>query len=192
MLSSISVLQPDIRGFLQPAKVSQQSPAEAINDEAREIKPENSVSSPKTTTDKQQQDLSVQELKKIESLQARDREVKAHEMAHLSAAGSFALGGASFRYQTGPDGVRYAVAGEVPIDISAVEGDPEASLKKAETIRKAALAPASPSAQDQRIAAKAAVMSAKASAELMQLSQQQNDADSIEERPIKSHIDISV
>ena len=113
-------------------------------------------------------------------------------MAHLSAAGGFALGGASFRYQTGPDGVRYAVAGEVPIDISAVQGDPQASLNKAETIRKAALAPANPSTQDQCVAAKAAAMSAKANAELMQISQQQKNLGSVEKQSVQPHIDISV
>jgi SprA-related family len=194
MLSSISVNQPDFRGLQQlpPEKTSQQPQTEKINGKASEKEPESPASSPKSSIDKQQQDFSVQELKKIESLKARDREVKTHEMAHLSAAGGFALGGSSFRYQTGPNGVRYAVAGEVPIDISAVQGDPQATMQKAETIRKAALAPTNPSAQDQRIASKASVMSAKASAELMQLSQQQDNPGGGEKQSTNVHIDISV
>ena len=71
--------------------------------------------------------LSEQELKQVQELKTRDREVRAHEAAHLAAAGSLAIGGASYSYQRGPDGVQYAVGGEVSIDTSAVEGDPEAT-----------------------------------------------------------------
>ena len=46
---------------------------------------------------------------------------------------------------TGPDGQRYAIGGEVPIDLSAVPGNPQATLQKALTIRRAALAPTDPS-----------------------------------------------
>lgn len=112
--------------------------------------------------------LNPRELQKLQALKARDQEVKNHEMAHLSAAGGLATGGASFQYQQGPDGVRYAVGGEVGIDTSPVPGDPAATLNKAEQIRRAALAPANPSPQDQRVAAKAAAMAARARAELVE------------------------
>jgi len=102
----------------------------------------------------------------LDGLKSRDREVKAHEQAHLSAAGGFALSAAKFTYVVGPDGQRYATGGEVKIDVSPVEGDPEATIRKAETIRRAALAPAEPSSQDYAVAAKAAALAAKAAAEL--------------------------
>jgi len=38
-------------------------------------------------------------------------------------AGAYALRGAAFGYQTGPDGKRYAVASEVHIDTAPVVGD---------------------------------------------------------------------
>lgn len=101
-------------------------------------------------------------------LKQRDREVRAHEQAHLSAAGRFALGGAGFEYQRGPDGRLYAVGGDVQIDTSPVPGDPRATLEKAETVRRAALAPSEPSAQDRRVAAQASRMAAAASAEIRQ------------------------
>lgn len=125
----------------------------------------------------QAQDLSKQQVKaendsellrQVETLKARDREVRAHEQAHLSAAGGIAISGAQFQYTSGPDGKRYATGGEVSIDTSTVPGDPQATLRKAETIRRAALAPAHPSSQDYKVAAKAAAMANKASAELMQ------------------------
>lgn len=37
-------------------------------------------------------------------------------------------------YKTGPDGVKYAVSGEVLIDTSRVPGDPQATLQKAQLI----------------------------------------------------------
>lgn len=102
------------------------------------------------------------EKKLIEELKARDREVRAHEAAHKSAAGSLARGGPSYSYQRGPDGVSYAIGGEVQIDLSPVPGNPEATLRKAQQIRAAALAPAQPSAQDYAVAAQAAQMAVEA------------------------------
>ena len=62
----------------------------------------------------QSQEQSGQELAIIRDLSARDREVRAHEQAHASVGGQYA-GAASFTYQRGPNGVSYAVGGEVPI-----------------------------------------------------------------------------
>lgn len=108
--------------------------------------------------------LSPEQLKEVEKLKARDREVRAHEMAHLAAAGGLATSGASFSYQRGPDGVSYAVGGEVKIDTSS-GSNPEETLRKAQIIRAAALAPAEPSGQDRAVAAKASQMEAQARAE---------------------------
>ncbi len=86
-------------------------------------------------------ELSAEEKKAVTELAKRDREVRAHEAAHKAAAGQLAKGGASFDYQRGPDGKLYAVGGEVSISTGAVSGDPQATLRKAEQIRSAALAP---------------------------------------------------
>ena len=107
--------------------------------------------------------------KELETLKKRDREVRAHEMAHLAAAGPHARGGPVYEFQRGPDGQRYAVGGYVKIDTSAVPGDPEATLRKADTIRRAALAPAEPSPQDRRVAAQASSMAIDARQEIAQL-----------------------
>jgi len=111
--------------------------------------------------------LSEEEKSQVEQLKARDREVRAHEAAHKAAGGVHVRGGASFSYQRGPDGVNYAVGGEVSIDTSAVPNDPEATLRKAETIRAAALAPAEPSSQDVSVAAQATQMAAQARAAML-------------------------
>ena len=106
-------------------------------------------------------------LRQTSELQTRDQEVRAHELAHLAAAGGIAKGGPTFDYQRGPDGKLYAVSGEVQIDTSGVPGDPEATLQKAEQIQRAALAPAQPSAQDRSVAMAAAAMAAEARAEIL-------------------------
>lgn len=110
--------------------------------------------------------LTEEELEVVRELAARDREVRAHEQAHLAAAGPYATGGPAYTYQTGPDGQRYAVGGEVGIDTSPVPGNPEATVNKARTIMAAANAPAEPSSQDRAVAAAAASMMAQAQAEL--------------------------
>ncbi len=112
--------------------------------------------------------LSDEARRVVEKLKARDREVRAHEQAHTSAAGPYARGGASFSYQTGPDGRRYAVGGEVSIDASPVPDDPEATIRKAQVVRSAALAPANPSAQDRSVAAAATKMETLARQEFRQ------------------------
>jgi hypothetical protein len=110
--------------------------------------------------------LSADEEKQIHELEKRDREVKAHEAAHQASAGGQARGGANFDYQAGPDGKRYAVGGHVDIDVSPVEGNPRATLAKAMTAQRAALAPADPSGQDRAVAAAAAQVAMQAQKEL--------------------------
>ena len=110
--------------------------------------------------------LSEEQQQRVTALKQRDQEVRAHEAAHLAAAGGYAAGGAKFSYSRGPDGRLYATGGEVPIDISAVPGDPQATLIKAQTVQRAALAPAEPSGQDRQVAAQAAAMAADARRQL--------------------------
>lgn len=110
----------------------------------------------------------------IEKLAARDREVRAHERAHQSAAGGLA-GGASFTYQRGPDGKQYAIGGEVSISAPTASGDPEADLEKAQIVLRAALAPADPSGQDLKVAAAARALVSEAQVEL---ATQSNEAES--------------
>ncbi|MFQ5449497.1 MAG: putative metalloprotease CJM1_0395 family protein [Nitrospinaceae bacterium] len=113
-------------------------------------------------------ELTAEEKRVVDQLRTRDREVRAHEQAHKAAAGQFAKGPPSFEYQTGPDGRRYAVGGEVAIDSSPVPGNPQAAVRKAQTIKRAATAPRNPSAQDRRVAAQAAQMEAQARQEIRQ------------------------
>lgn len=98
----------------------------------------------------------------IQELQARDREVRAHEGAHVAAGGNLVISGPSYTYQRGPDGRAYAIGGKVQLDVSEVADDPEASLQKSEQIRRAALAPMDPSPQDIKVAASAGQMAARA------------------------------
>jgi hypothetical protein len=100
----------------------------------------------------------------LDQLKARDREVRAHEAAHLAAAGRYATSGASYTYQKGPDGMAYAIGGEVNIDVSPVPNDPEATIQKADTIIRAATAAAEPSDQDLKVAQSARQMRVQAMA----------------------------
>jgi hypothetical protein len=112
-------------------------------------------------------ELNQQEKQVVVKLQARDRAVRAHEQAHVTAGGSLVISGPSYTYQKGPDGINYAVGGEVNIDTSK-EADPEATIQKSQQIRRAALAPADPSAQDRAVAAQATQLATEARAELQQ------------------------
>ena len=109
--------------------------------------------------------LTDEEQQEVERLRARDQEVRTHEQALVAAAGPLFRGGPEYTLEEGPDGNRYATGGSVSIDTS--EGrTPEETVTKAAQIRRAALAPAEPSATDQRIAARASRMEAEARQEL--------------------------
>lgn len=152
----------------------QPSDAVTISAEARALgQPgfgEGAVATTETDTDPEgggpgDEALGDADRRKIEELERRDREVRAHEQAHKAAGGGHA-GGIHYEFETGPDGRRYAVGGEVPIDVSPVEGDPAATVRKMEQVRRAALAPADPSGQDRAVAAQASAEAQRARAAL--------------------------
>lgn len=126
-------------------------------------------------------ELTESELELIERLEARDREVRAHEQAHLSAAGDLAKGPPSYDYQVGPDNKRYAVGGSVQIDTSKGR-TPQETITKAERIKRAALAPAEPSTTDRNVAAKADRLKAEARQELRTEQAEENEAAAQERR----------
>lgn len=109
--------------------------------------------------------ISAEQQRQIDALTAIDRKVKAHEEAHLSVGADLVRGGPTYSYQTGPDGKRYAIAGEVQIDTSKGR-KPQETIPKAQHIRATALAPANPSSQDRQVAALAAGMEMEARQEL--------------------------
>ena len=94
------------------------------------------------------------------ALKSREKAVQQHEAAHL-LAGSGITSGLSYTYQQGSDGASYAIGGEVTLNMQ--EGStPEETIQRAQKMRAAALAPSSPSAQDQDLAMMAMKMEASA------------------------------
>lgn len=152
-----------------------------------------------STENKSSNASNSQEILELENLKRRDREVRAHEQAHVIAGGSLVRGAASFGYATGPDGRLYAVSGEVSIDASPVQDDPEATSQKMGRVSQAALAPAQPSGQDRAVAAAATKMEAEARQQItqQQLEKMQGGATQPEEttpntgQPVDLHQTIS-
>ncbi|MCU8057541.1 catalase [Shewanella sp. SM34] len=101
-----------------------------------------------------QEKAQAQQQQQVDSLKARDSEVKAHEHAHATVGGQYAQS-PSFKYEKGADGQRYATDGEVQIDVSPVGGDPLATINKMKQVYAAAMAPVDPSSADIRVAAEA-------------------------------------
>jgi hypothetical protein len=100
----------------------------------------------------------------IAKLSGIQKEVLAHEQAHMAAGGSVA-GAASYSYTEGPDGKQYITGGEVPISMPQT-GDKEQMLHDLEQAKKAALAPAKPSGQDLSVAAEAGAQISKLRSEM--------------------------
>jgi hypothetical protein len=121
----------------------------------------------------------------LEELRQRDRDVRAHEAAHQAAGGSL-TSGASFSYQTGPDGRAYAIGGEVGISLSTGR-TPDETIAIARQIRAAALAPADPSGQDLRVASEAAALELQATTQKQQLATQELKNNATESRGTHLH-----
>jgi hypothetical protein len=139
-----------------------------------EVPPPAGTSSSGTTGDTT--NLTPEALALLSKLKSRDTEVRQHEQAHLAAAGGLATSGASYTYERGPNGVDYAIGGEVQID-TAPGATPEETISRARVIQAAALAPAEPSGADRAVAAQASLMEQQARAELAaQDAQQAADA----------------
>lgn len=148
-----------------PVKDNQElntTPSQRINDTSG-VNAQSRMNAQDDEQSSQEQQMKIDQV--VSQLKARDREVRAHEQAHLAVAGQYATG-LSYTYQSGPDGKRYAIGGEVGIDTSAVSGDPEATIQKMMVVQSAAMAPAQPSAQDYRVASSARQAMAEARAEL--------------------------
>ena len=124
-----------------------------------------------------QSSLDPREQQELERLQQRDREVRQHEQAHIAAGGQYVRGGAQLSYTRGPDGRQYATGGEVSIDVSP-ESTPQATIAKAQVVRRAALAPANPSPQDRQVAAQATQMELEARQQLAE----ERQAEAVESR----------
>lgn len=118
------------------------------------------------------QELNDTESKEVQELKQRDREVRAHEQAHVAAGGQYVRGGIKYEYQRGPDGRTYAVGGHVNIDVSEA-GTPEATITKMQQVKRAALAPAEPSGADRAVAATAAQKEQQARMEILEQRQEE-------------------
>ena len=179
-----------LEGERQLAQAEQQQQSQQDN-QAEDVSAERSQEDQRAQ-ERRQQDAQEQrqleaEQQQIQKLAERDREVRAHEQAHQAVGGQYA-GAMTFTYKRGPDGQNYAIGGEVSIDTGKVANDPQATLTKAETVRRAALAPAEPSSQDRRVAAQATQMALEARAEIQQQQQevQAEESDTEEKSDSKS------
>ena len=157
----------------KPEHTTEATTAEKTTEEATEETTEES-SQTKDKTDSAP--LTEEEQQQVTELQARDQEVRTHEQAHAAAGGQYA-GSPSYSFEQGPDGIKYAVDGEVSIDVSEISGDPRATISKMQQVYQAALAPAQPSAADRSVASTAQSKIAAATAELNQAPTQSTQTD---------------
>ncbi|WP_083651591.1 putative metalloprotease CJM1_0395 family protein [Vreelandella massiliensis] len=132
--------------------------------------------------------LDDQEIRQLDQLKRTDQEVRQHERAHEVAGGPY-TGSASYEYETGPDGQKYAVAGEVPIDYGPVPGDPKATIDKMQTVISAAMAPAEPSSKDRQVAAQARQYMLEAKLEAAMQQSEMNNARAGAESSQRDNVD---
>jgi hypothetical protein len=176
-ISSLNKVQP-----IRPVKQEQESEPKApqsldnlsLSKEALELYDTVKVKEPANTelNSEQQQsqgELTEEQQKEVDELKARDKEVRAHEQAHMTSGAPY-TSAPKYEYTTGPDNQQYATGGSVDIDTSE-ESTPEKTLQKAQVIKRSAQAPAEPSSQDKKVAAEAAQMERQARAEIAEQKQ---------------------
>ncbi|PKH32522.1 putative metalloprotease CJM1_0395 family protein [Shewanella sp. ALD9] len=163
---AVNAQQPVVNMFTQPSDtsaVATNSTDQNSSVDDPSVNAESQTSNRQAETAAQQveqqvkekkQQIEQAEIKQIDQLAQRDTEVKTHEQAHAAVGGSLAQS-PSYQYEKGPDGRRYAVDGEVNIDVSTVDGDAQATLSKMQKVYAAAMAPVQPSMADIRVAAQA-------------------------------------
>jgi len=166
-----------------------QSLAENYNGEAGKDNANEQSAGKEGAESKQEQQQQQSEDKKVAELKDRDREVRIHEQAHTAAGGQYA-GAPTFEYETGPDNKRYAVGGEVSIDVSN-ENTPTETIRKMQQVKAAALAPAEPSPQDYKVASDATQKEQNARSELAKEQNSESASSSVSESAanIKSQSD---
>jgi hypothetical protein len=135
-------IEPDRHQFAEKARQRQ-------NEVARILGEEQAVKSRRGAI-VDHQGLTPREQMLLAELMREDREVRAHEMAHFSMGRPY-TSNPEYWFVTGPLGKRFAVAGHVRFDLTAIVGDQEATLKKFETLRRAARAPSVPSQYDLKV-----------------------------------------
>lgn len=143
---------------------------------------------PKSKAPQAEEKLSPEQQQEVAQLKARDAEVKAHEQAHIAAAGGLTTSSPSYSYQSGPDGQKYATGGEVSISTPQTN-DPEENIRNAEALKRAALAPADPSSQDRSVAANADKIIAANREKLAEEQQKNNETETKPKTSIKSDTD---
>ncbi|MDO6425450.1 putative metalloprotease CJM1_0395 family protein [Thalassotalea sp. 1_MG-2023] len=164
-----STITEDGKGDSENQGDSSQQDSSQQGNQASKNNPDNQQASSDDGADNASEpDFADQQL--IRELQNRDKEVRSHEQAHATAGGAY-TGAPSYSFEVGPDGKKYAVEGEVSVDLSPIKGDPQATIAKLQKVYNAALAPANPSIQDSRVANKAAQLIAQAQSELYEITQ---------------------
>lgn len=160
---------------------NQGSAAQVTGDSQQQFNDASEESAGKEDARERQQEQAEQ--RQIESMKERDQEVRTHEQAHATIGGQYA-GSPQYDFQRGPDGQRYAIDGEVSIDVS-TENTPQQTIRKMQQVRAAALAPAEPSPQDLQVAAEASRIAFEARSKLSEerkgasaVSQEEGDSSS--------------
>lgn len=172
-IDSAAQMGIDWVGSPRPSSAPEAPDTRWIDKRADEIKDRVEISALARRKQAGEDDAKVSGGKDVKDLEKREKEVKAHEQAHLAAGGGVVQGGAKYSYEAGPDGKRYVNGGEVQVSVSVDSASPSRTIQQAQKAQQAALAPADPSPQDRAAAAQAAQIAAQASQEI---SRQQNQA----------------
>ncbi len=163
----IVTISPEAQRLQREVAISQDKPVEKGDTPSKQNSEAENTSKPKQASDRPSE-IDPEAERLLQRLKQTDLKVRTHERQHVAAAAGYVKNGPVYEYSTGPDGKKYAVGGHVSLDMSPIPNNPKATIKKAQIIKRAALAPADPSAADRAVAASAAKMEQKARRQLQE------------------------
>ena len=120
-------------------------------------------------------ELSEAELRELSRLQRRDDQMRLHEQVHVAKSADGALR-RSFTYVRGADNKTYAVSNSLKADFTPVPNDPEATVDKMKSIKRAALSDEARTPQSSLVAGQAAARERVAAEQIAKQQRMELDA----------------
>lgn len=108
----------------------------------------------------------IQQKQVVASMERKDRAVRAEEYAKAARLGQHGRGSPRFKFETGPNGHRYATEGQLAVNTR--EGStPEVSIRKARAIKSASLTVGKVTTTDRKMAAQALLLEMQARSKIV-------------------------
>lgn len=128
-----------------------------------EIGNHNTLKKDRKSKSKNEKELSEDKEELVKDLENRDTQPH-----HVAAAAGYVRGRIHYEFQTGPDGLKYAIGNHVELDTSAIPNESEKTIQEPQVIRQTLLAGGEASSSDIELASAASSMEHQVGIEILE------------------------